>query len=320
MPNYAPCIHMRSIADVYSAKNDESCPLQISYGGFWDAFYQPPVENSLRCLFRALFSGMGITRPIVIVSVFQGTPSLANIQKTEGTIYVSFSGEPHHLNPDWFDVNLIMKPTDINNRIVSLPNFVCNSHEMGLWPYLSIPRPLFPVEKKKFCAFIVRNGAAHVRKTFMERLSAYKKVDCAGSFKNNIGYTAPEDELVYGDRYFPFLQQYKFIICFENTKSPTYVTEKLLNAYVGGTIPIYWGTHDVKKWFNTKSFLFLEDESDESMDILIDKIKKLDQNDRLYEEMYAQPLLRPSHMPKEWTIPCIRENIQSILRAQGLCA
>ena len=76
---------------------------------------------------------------------------------------------------------------------------------------------------------------------------------------NNTGIIAPRDE----EEYMRFLQQFKFMICFENTASPNYLSEKILNAWIGGTIPIYWGAANSIKWLNPKAFLYLEDDSDE---------------------------------------------------------
>ena len=96
MPNYAPFCTLKLIANAYEAKDEK--PLDISYGGFWDTFYKAPKENSLRCMMRALFSGLGIQTRIVVVSVF-GTMHMKTLQKEKGILYVGFSGEPHSLNP-----------------------------------------------------------------------------------------------------------------------------------------------------------------------------------------------------------------------------
>lgn len=47
----------------------------------------------------------------------------------------------------------------------------------------------------------------------------------------------------------------------------------------------------VLKWLNPKSFLYLKDDSDQSMKELIDKIIELDNDDDKYRKMFEQPLL-----------------------------
>ena len=80
------------------------------------------------------------------------------------------------------------------------------------------------------------------------------------------------------------------MICFENTKMETYSTEKIVNPYLAPTIPIYWGSHNIKNIFNIESMLFLEDESDESFEKLINKIIELDSDDEKYLEFINRPI------------------------------
>lgn len=88
--------------------------------------------------------------------------------------------------------------------------------------------------KRRFCNFIVSNGGANpLRREAFERLSMYKRVDSAGKFLNNIG-GAIKDK-------FAFQSECKFSLCFENSSTSGYLTEKLIQAAGARTIPIYWG-------------------------------------------------------------------------------
>ena len=65
----------------------------------------------------------------------------------------------------------------------------------------------------------------------------YKHIDSGGKYKNNIG--APvADKLA-------FLSEGKFNIAFENSSANGYTTEKLIEAFAAGTIPLYWGDESV---------------------------------------------------------------------------
>jgi hypothetical protein len=55
------------------------------------------------------------------------------------------------------------------------------------------------------------------------------------------------------------LRQYKYAVVFENQRQPGYITEKLLDCYVAGTVPIYWGAPDVLEYV-PKETLMLADE------------------------------------------------------------
>jgi hypothetical protein len=37
------------------------------------------------------------------------------------------------------------------------------------------------------------------------------------------------------------LRVYNFVIAFENTDHPGYITEKIVDAFKAGTVPLYWG-------------------------------------------------------------------------------
>jgi hypothetical protein len=41
-----------------------------------------------------------------------------------------------------------------------------------------------------------------------------------------------------------------------------YLTEKIMNVYLGGAIPIYWGSPIVKEIFNPESFIYINDYPD----------------------------------------------------------
>jgi len=51
-------------------------------------------------------------------------------------------------------------------------------------------------------------------------------------------------------------KDYKFVLAMENKDEKRYITEKIMNAYMGGAIPIYWGSDGmIDKIFNPKSFI-----------------------------------------------------------------
>ncbi|KAF4722208.1 Alpha (1,3) fucosyltransferase, partial [Perkinsus olseni] len=55
---------------------------------------------------------------------------------------------------------------------------------------------------------------------------------------------------------------YKFVIAMENRMVPGYVTEKIVNAFLAGAIPIYYGDSAVGTLFNRRSFIDLADFED----------------------------------------------------------
>jgi len=55
------------------------------------------------------------------------------------------------------------------------------------------------------------------------------------------------------------LKDYMFSIAMENSKYETYFTEKILDCFAMGTIPVYWGTPDIGEHFNLDGIIIFDD-------------------------------------------------------------
>ena len=146
------------------------------------------------------------------------------------------------------------------------------------------------VENKKFCAFAVNNPSDLHRIYFYKKLSKYRKVDSYGRVLKNCEHPKELYEMCNKDSYGVnrlLFKKYKFVICFENTVADDYVTEKLLNAVIAGTIPIYRGAGNVGDYFNTDSFINYHDYG--SYDKMIEKVIELDNDDDKYREFLQRP-------------------------------
>ena len=149
------------------------------------------------------------------------------------------------------------------------------------------PFDLIKKFKDKFCSFVVKNGACEKRNYFFQRLNEYKKVDSAGPLFNNVGYILERGENS-GKAKMEFLKNYKFNLCFENSSYAGYTTEKLYEAYMYGTVPIYWGSPTIECDFNPKAFLNWHDYQDD--DAFFKAIVEVDTTPELYEQMYMENL------------------------------
>jgi len=76
------------------------------------------------------------------------------------------------------------------------------------------------------------------------------------------------------------LNDYMFSVCIENDTHDTYFTEKVLDAFATGTIPIYKGTRNIVNHFNGEGILFLDDISidDLTEDLYKSKLKYVKEN------------------------------------------
>jgi len=93
-----------------------------------------------------------------------------------------------------------------------------------------------------------------------------------------------------------FLSTRKFNICFESYSHPGYVTEKILHAFLAGTVPIYWGSNSIEADFNPKSFINVHNFN--NFDEAIDYVKKVDDNDEFYEWTVNQPKFTEGVLPE----------------------
>jgi hypothetical protein len=141
--------------------------------------------------------------------------------------------------------------------------------------------------KPDFCSFVVKNGGCEMRNKWFRILDEYRPVASAGPHYNNTGYILPRgEESVYAK--IQFLNSFKFNMCFENSSHPGYATEKLYEALCAKTVPIYWGSPTIEVDFNPKAFLNWHDYGND--EDFLEAIKKVDQSEELYREMYLQPM------------------------------
>jgi alpha(1,3/1,4) fucosyltransferase len=141
--------------------------------------------------------------------------------------------------------------------------------------------------KTKFCNFLYSHKVPY-REAFFKQLSKYKKVDAPGKSMNNMPGI---DTLYAGDRWEvkkQFLSPYKFTIAFENDIFPGYQTEKLYDAMMADSIPVYCGDPFVGDIFNTKSFINASEYLHQKNQPLIRQAEKLGQMD--FED------IRPSYL------------------------
>jgi len=132
-------------------------------------------------------------------------------------------------------------------------------------------------EKSKFCNFVFtnkeyRNGVK--RWNFFNILNNLKKVERP---KDNSRYT----ENMFNDAV-ELHKPYRFSIAFENDIVDGWITEKIINSFLAGCIPIYDGTDDIYKYFNKGSFINAKDF--ESLEKLAEYVVKVDSNENLYNQ------------------------------------
>ena len=267
---------------------------------WWDGFYNKTDANHIG-FFEKLFSNTKMknfeitydeNRANVLLEA--GHPDEKHRNAKVWKYKINFIGEPAYPIEENYDLMLIgMESTQ---KIVDLPLSIMYIHCNNFLPRL-INRPKILSPPNLFCSFIVSNSSCKIRNKIFELLNNYKRVNSMGRYANNVG--GPLHFPYWSEDYFNVLKNHKFMICSENTKMIRYSTEKIVNPYISQTIPIYWGMDSIKDIFNPDSMLFLEDETDESFNKLINKIIELDNDDEKYLEFINRPVFN-SHNIQYW--------------------
>ena len=241
----------------------------------WWATTPSAKENEF---FKELFSD--ILHKYDNINIYSVFGDINKFENKKNILTVQYSGEVDYKDPNLFNINIIPGIHSTNN-IITIPHMYmhCYVNNLNL-NSLTIRRSLLE-SKKEFCLFSVSNPNSEKRIDFFKQLSKYKKVNSCGKVLNNTGYNCPGNH--GSDEYRNYISQYKFMICFENRTLKNYLTEKLVNAYISGTIPIYWGCPNVADYIDLSSILYLKpDYTQGELQTVINEIIALDNSPELY--------------------------------------
>jgi hypothetical protein len=121
---------------------------------------------------------------------------------------------------------------------------------------------------------------------FLDKLEKKMNILYGGTYKNNIGGRI--EGIWDSVNLINFYKNTKFVITMENTIIEHYITEKLINGFRAGIVPIYWGSPHISKHFNPKRFIVIEDDSESAMDAVIDRM--INMSDEEYFKMVNEPI------------------------------
>ena len=147
-------------------------------------------------------------------------------------------------------------------------------------------------KRNKFCGVIIDNETNHNNfiEFFIKELNEYKIVDNGGNLGNNIGINITINQV-------KFFESYKFSIVFEKNSVDGFSTGTILYALLAGTIPIYYGDYLIDEYINPKTFILVRNHVD--LKEKIEYIKKIDQNDELFNEFFKEDVLIDENIYKK---------------------
>ncbi len=143
------------------------------------------------------------------------------------------------------------------------------------------------LSREGFCSFVVSNPRCRERNRAFKALNRLRHVSSGGAHFNNLGAKVADKSA--------FLSGFRFDLAFENSSSPGYVTEKLVEPLMAGCIPIYWGAPDVIQDFNPRRFLHARDF--ESWEDLAQHVMRVDADPEARSAMFRQPIFNGDRLP-----------------------
>ena len=158
-------------------------------------------------------------------------------------------------------------------------------------PYLNLESLSAVFDQRKFCTLIAgAKKSNHKHELYSARVNAIQwfQENAPSDFEFfGVGWNPAEFPSYRGrvQNKLATLSQYKFCICYENaTGYDGYMTEKLFDCFLAGTVPIYWGAPNITDW--VPADCFVDQRRFASMSQLHEFLKGMD------EATYARYLTR----------------------------
>ena len=168
------------------------------------------------------------------------------------------------------------------DRYYKFPSFIYYLNKFRNYNVKSIGAFQKKLTKRKFCAAVIsnHNNYTFFRIKFIKELNKYKHVDMGGSYLNDFGKQI-QDKI-------KFLSSYKFSISMENSNGDGYISEKVIDSLIAGTIPIYYGDYLIDEYINPKCYILIKGQKD--IHSKIEYIKKIDNDEKLYNDILKEQI------------------------------
>lgn len=238
--------------------------IKVRFVDFWPGF--DPCSWSIHRILSKKYELIEVDDPDYLFDGGMGFYHLnydcIKILKTSENIVPEFNNFDYALGFDFLA---------FGDRYLRIPSYAFYREYGSLFTRNGLPD--IELLNRGFCSFVVSNSVGDtMREKFFKRLSEYKKVDSSGRWMNNVGGPVKDKNA--------FLRGYKFNICFENSSSPGYTTEKLIEALAADSVPIYYGDPLVTEDFREECMIRLKSEDD--IEKSVEEIVRLDNDDAAY--------------------------------------
>jgi hypothetical protein len=188
---------------------------------------------------------------------------------------------PNYKNYDGIKIGMLMEPRAINPSIYE---WVKMNH-YNFYKIFTYDKELIEscnnVEFYPHCGCWIKNEDQKIyEKNSLVSIVASSKSQTGGHrLRHDIISLAQKNNIkldVFGRGYNPVdykleaLDKYAFSIVIENSKVDYYFTEKLMDSFITGTVPIYWGCPSIGDFFNLDGMIIFD-----NVDTLLIKLNDL---------------------------------------------
>lgn len=202
-------------------------------------------------------------------------------------IFINFEREFNHPNNIVPDIGIISSKEFIYHCNIYIPYLFISLTERRLNYQTNITN-----KKTKFCAYMYSYDLEYRIKLYYYISNNYKQIDALGKSGNSINFidnrNVYTDEITYNDIAVKQYSEYKFVLALENGIVDGYITEKIINPILAGSIPIYAGPEDVFNFINKKRIIYLFDFT--NLSDLLNYIIKIDNDDNLYNNIINEKI------------------------------
>lgn len=254
-----------------------SSSLTVKFIDFWPAFdiYNNKFIDALRAKFQVI--SLEPDNPAKPDLLFYSRCGLGNHYKYNDCVKIFYTGENDYPNFNECDYSISFHDIDVNGRNLRYPLYALETRTEAI-PKIKTNKDM---ASREFCSLVMSNSdmCDPRRIQIIEVVNNYREIASGGKFRNNIGHRV--------DNKLEFLSKYKFNLALENSYVDGYVTEKIADAFISATVPIYWGGKSALSDFNPAAFINAADYS--TLDSLVNAIKKIDSNPELYLSYLTAP-------------------------------
>lgn len=201
-------------------------------------------------------------------------------EKYNDSVKIAFYSE--NIIPDFSQADYSLSQAHIIylDRYFRYPSFIYRLKQFLKYKVKTIGTFAQKMNKIKFCAAVITSNFKTLRLEFIKQLNKYKHVDMGGGYLNDVGGKV-KDKI-------KFLSSYKFSFAMENSNGDGYISEKIIDSLIAGTIPIYYGSYLIDEYINPKVYILIKGEKD--IESKIEYIKKIDNDYELYNSILNEKI------------------------------